>query len=105
MKRQKADPARKRVVETTTKGTIYFFSLGRRPGATNFQSWWKRMGSAKKRAAKKANFMCVQKASAGAKKIREGISFAVEKVRKGYFLTKTKWFLNGSNRSPRIDSE
>jgi hypothetical protein len=49
--------------------------------------------------------MCTQKASAGARKTKEGTSEGEEKVRKGYFRMKTKCRWRGASKKPRIDSE
>jgi hypothetical protein len=74
-KKQYAAPIIKNVVVITTKGTTYFFSLCKRPGEIKCQSWEKMTGRDITMPVMIEIFMCIQKASAGARKIREGLFF------------------------------
>ena len=66
--KQKRAPTRKRDVVIKKKGRAYFFSLPRRPGAINLHISKNITGELKIKALINDIFICIQTASAGARK-------------------------------------
>jgi len=68
--KQKRAPIKKRNDVVTIKGSAYLFSLSRRPGEINLHISKKMRGELIINALIKAIFMCIQRASAGARNTR-----------------------------------